>query len=139
MLLLKSTVPKNEFPRLLKELLEVLNSENLKSGSKASGIYPFCPHELLKKLQPENNQDQSLANVSTSVLDYLKLLKNPKLHQKRKRIDVESGKSICQSDLELESESDSESFRHLMKILLLMNFLKKTHLMKVRNQRTISI
>ena len=108
----KTSVSKDEFPRLLKELHEVLNCENLISGFKATGIYPFCPDELIKKLPSENNQDQSFVNASTSVIDHLKTLRNPETPKpppKRKRIDIEPGKSICQSDLETEEESESDS------------------------------
>ena len=68
--------------------------------------------ELPKKLPSKNNQDQSFANVSTSVIDQLKSLRNPeksKPCQKRKKFDVEPEKSICLTDLEPEPESDSES------------------------------
>ena len=94
--------------------MEVLNRENLISGFKATGIFPFCANEVIKKLPSENNQEngQSLANVSVAVLlDHLKSLRNPenlKPHQKRKRVDVQPGKSVCKDDL-VQSESDSDS------------------------------
>ena len=41
----KTTLPKDEFPGLLKELCEVLNHDNLIAGFSTCGIYPFCPDE----------------------------------------------------------------------------------------------
>lgn len=109
----KTTLPKDEFPKLLKELLEVLNCDNLISGFKAAGIHPFCPEELYKKLPSENNKenDPSLANVSDAVLDHLKLLRNPenpKPRQKRKKVDVAPGKSICLEDFDKSSDEEEE-------------------------------
>ena len=111
----QTTLPKDEFPKLLKELVEVLNCDNLISGFKAAGIYPFCPEELFKKLPSEINKgnDPSLANVSDVVLDHLKLLRNPenpKPHQKRKKVDVAPGKSICLEDFEQSSAEEEENF-----------------------------
>ena len=112
----QTTLPKDQFPKLLKELVEVLNCDNLISGFKATGIYPFCPDELFKKLPSEMNKenDPSLANVSDAVLDHVKLLRNPenpKPRQKRKKVDVPPGKSISVEDFEQSSaeEEDSDS------------------------------
>ena len=74
--LLKSTIPKDEFLRLLKELCKTLNCENFISGFSVCGIHPFCPYELYKKLSSEESSE-SAANVSDTFLDHLKELRNP--------------------------------------------------------------
>ena len=63
----KSTIPKDEFPRLLKEPCETLNCENLIFGFSACGIHPSCPNELYKKL-PTEESSESAANVSDASL-----------------------------------------------------------------------
>ena len=105
----KTSLLKDEFPILLKELCECLNCENLTAGFSASGIYPFCPDILYKKL-PSAAADKSINSVSDAFLDHLKSLRSPneksKRCQKRKRLNVEAGKSVSHEDLELSDEED---------------------------------
>ena len=105
----KTSLLKDEFPILLKELCECFNCENLTAGFSASGIYPFCPDELYKKL-PSAAADESINSVSDAFLDHLKSLRSPneksKRCQKRKRLNVEAGKSVSHEDLELSDEEE---------------------------------
>lgn len=55
----KGAIPKDQFPSLLKKVLNKLGSnpaENLKSGLRACGIQPFNPEAVIKKIPcvPEN-------------------------------------------------------------------------------------
>jgi hypothetical protein len=61
----KGPVRKDIFPSLLKTTLqniEASNSENIKSGFRATGIYPFDPDQVLKK-----NPDSLVTETATSV------------------------------------------------------------------------
>ena len=108
-----TSLPKNEFPALLKELVESLNTDNLKAGFQACGIHPLNPEVVLKKL-PQHVEDAS-PNISTAVIEQLQKMRNP-VHEKpnprRKQIVVEPGKSVSLDDLTPNehdtSENDSE-------------------------------
>ena len=66
-----ASLPKNYFPSLLKELMEaisVTSKDNLQAGFKATGIFPFNPNAVLKRLPGKSNTQI----VSESVLEYPK-------------------------------------------------------------------
>ena len=46
----KGTIPKTQFPRLLKQLFETFSSSNLKAGFRATGIFPLDCNQVLKRL-----------------------------------------------------------------------------------------
>ncbi|CAB4023918.1 PREDICTED: uncharacterized protein LOC106141545 [Paramuricea clavata] len=100
-----TSLPKNEFPRLLKELVESLNT----AGFQACGIYPLNPNEVLKNM-PQSSEDASI-NISTAVIEQLKKMRNP-IHEKptprRKQIVVEPGKSVSLDDLTCDKDDASE-------------------------------
>lgn len=108
-----TSLPKNEFPQLLNELVKSLNTDNLKAGFQACGIHPLNPDVVLKKL-PQSSEDTPI-NISTAVIEQLQRMRNPvqeKPNPRRKQIVVEPGKSISIEDLEPtkgdSSGSDSE-------------------------------
>ena len=99
-----TSLPKDSFPSLLKELVSSFNTDNLISGFRACGIYPFNPQELITKL-PQSNGAAS-ANVSQSIssaiLEQLKRMRSPPTNKKperRKQVAVEPGKSVSVEDL----------------------------------------
>lgn len=51
-----TTLPKYLFPQLLKELVNLLNLENMKSGFKIFRIVALDPNEVLKKF-PDNSEE----------------------------------------------------------------------------------
>ena len=53
---IKGSIPKNQFPGLLALLQRQLKSNNLRSGVKASGIFPFDREMVMKRL-PQVNKD----------------------------------------------------------------------------------
>lgn len=104
-----TSLPKNEFPRLLKELVESLNTDNLKAGFEACGIHPLNPGMVLKKL-PQSSEDASI-NISTAVIEQLQKMRNPiqeKPTPRRKQIVVEPGKSVSLDDLTPDKDDASE-------------------------------
>ena len=46
----QTRLPKDIFPALLKQLISVLDTDNLKSGFRSCGIYPFNSDALYSKL-----------------------------------------------------------------------------------------
>ena len=100
------TLPKDSFPKLLKELVSSLNLENLKSGFRACRIYPMDPNEVLKRL-PQTPEDTQ-ANVSGLVIQQLQSMRSreQQLRRRRKRIQVEPGKSVTSADIESDKENN---------------------------------
>lgn len=92
---------KTHFPLLLNQLMEAANlkKQNILSGFKATGIHPFNPYEVYKKL-PEY-KDNIKYDVDQTLLDYLKQNKqpNPITKGKNTKLNVPSGKSISSSDI----------------------------------------
>ncbi len=107
----QATLPKDAFPRLLKELEESLNVKNLVSGFKTCGIYPLNAQELLRKLPSQSLPEDINNSVSNVVLEQLKSMRGPTENIKaprRKKIAVEPGKSISSRDLESSDSEESE-------------------------------
>ena len=76
----ESTVPKAKFPRLLKELHKTIAenaSVNIKSGFKATGIFPLNRQHVLRKLPPINETDMSPEAIEGSFERYLRKLRFP--------------------------------------------------------------
>ena len=96
-----ATIPKEEFPGLLKELVKELHpniTANIISGFRACGIHPLDRQEVLKNL-PLDPVEAAVAgaSVDASVLEHLKKRRGSEgtaQSQKRKRLQVEAGKSI---------------------------------------------
>ena len=53
---IKGSIPKSQFPGLLRKLESRLKSENLIAGFRATGIWPLDRDEVLKRL-PGTNQE----------------------------------------------------------------------------------
>lgn len=77
----QTTLIKNHFPKLLKSLTEQIqltDLKNIKSGFKATGISPFNPREVLKRI-PEYHEDLGSYKIDEALLDYLKQTRQTKL------------------------------------------------------------
>ena len=113
-----TTLSKIAFPGLLKQLHEQLfaggHSENLESGFKACGIYPFDPKQVLKKLPDyECGSEEVSKNVSDAMLDVLKSMRGvdkiTERRRKRRKVTVTPGKGVTPEDMESSSEdTDTE-------------------------------
>ena len=104
-----TSLPKDSFPSLLKELVDSLNTDNLISGFRACGIHPFNPQELISKLPQSNTAANASQSISSAVLEQLKRMRSPpdnKKPERRKRVAVEPGKSVSVEDLNGGSEQD---------------------------------
>lgn len=104
-----STIPKDEFPRLLKQLLTAMEwgtRQNLRSGFRKTGIVPLNKQQVLSRL-PSKVLEQSLASMTTCIgdtfLDELKRRREeatkPHENKRRKKVNVPPGKSIGTSDV----------------------------------------
>ena len=101
----RGSIPKSQFPGLLKRLYSQLKPENLVAGFKASGIFPLDRQECLKRV-PDVNKDVGGETVkdifNDSVLDILKKHCAPVTTGTRKRgkkIDVTPGKRVTVADI----------------------------------------
>lgn len=105
----KESLPKETFPKLLKKLmLELENNKvkNILSGFAATGIKPFSPERVLKKLPigvlneqsdgcnptPENSS-ATMQNVVIEMLSKMRQGPQTKV-TKKKKLPVKAGKSI---------------------------------------------
>ena len=112
----KGSIPKNQFPRMLKTLCESLRGENLVSGFRATGLYPLDRRQILKRL-PGSNQDpggEETADVlNESVTEWLRNhcgvgVTNQRRQNRRGRRIV-PGRPITSSDVSAPQASDQDS------------------------------
>jgi len=107
----QASIPKDTFPQLLLSLTDIINTNaeaNLKSGFEACGIFPLNPSKVINKLPDASctAEDNTAANTSAAVDDsFTSLLQsmrydNNATHARRKRkIEVEPGKSVTGADI----------------------------------------
>ena len=121
-----AALPKNEFPHLLKLLLQKIKSSeeaNLQSGFRKAGIYPLCAKEVLNRLPTSDMNDVTDTDddaevtvprktgpvVSQSFLDYLKEMRSPQeqVVQRKKKVKVMAGKSVTSEEVKALEEVQS--------------------------------
>lgn len=104
----KGVVPKSVFPSLLKKLMEKSKeggsmSNNIVSGFRATGIIPFDPEQVLKRIrkQPAGGTDNAMRASFTEVMNAIVVpLDQTTTRPKRKsKINVPAGKSVGLKDL----------------------------------------
>lgn len=97
----QSSIPKGCFPKLLSKLMENLKengSANVISGFRKTGINPFDPSAVLKKLPDWDNQAEQPEIVDETILDYLKEMRygtNNIVEPKKKEKASGSGRKKC--------------------------------------------
>lgn len=108
-------VPKDEFPRLLKELIAALEPDaknNLKSGFRKTGIFPLDKTKVLQRL-PKAVLEESLGlmidHVGEVFIEELNKRREEvtkiRATRRRKKLNVPPGKSIGFADVEEASTS----------------------------------
>jgi len=102
-------IPKSTFPSLVRECLERINdvgciSDNLKSGFRATGIYPTDTHVILQKVPRETNPD----DINDTVTNYLKGQRFEKTDKYVRRKKIAPGQSVT-SALLGRPDSDGDS------------------------------
>ena len=66
------TLPKDKFPEQLKSVLDLVKSENLVSGFRKCGIYPFSVEEVISQLPESRSKIKaSKEKVADSLINYL--------------------------------------------------------------------
>lgn len=97
----EATINKSHFPELLKNLMHELNhkSDNIYSAFKSTGIVPFNPYEVIKRLPDSTSTSEY--GIDKALLDYLKESRapNPLRKVRNKKLNIEPGKSVSSSDL----------------------------------------
>lgn len=101
------TITKEKFPGLLNQVCikiggEDSQSDQLVSGFKKTGIFPFNPDAVICRLPGSTNEADTSTLVSESVLEMLKDLRNGESSEKKNRktkLNVQPGKSIGCEDL----------------------------------------
>ena len=108
-----NTLPKCKFPSLLKSVIDVVRSENLISGFRKCGIYPFSREELLSQLPENGSLDSSCReNVADSLIEFLreKRFPEPDVNNNNirgKKLDIPPGASVTIEMLEEAGPSTS--------------------------------
>ncbi|KAB0801489.1 hypothetical protein PPYR_05843 [Photinus pyralis] len=109
----KGTIPKEQFPVLLKRLMDALapNMEkNLKSAFRATGIHPFDPQVVLRKLPSESTSETGRV-LDESLLDFLKETRgynaNRIRHQRGKKLTHKPGAHIGNAEVPTTKERNT--------------------------------
>ncbi|KAG4078417.1 hypothetical protein HA402_013128 [Bradysia odoriphaga] len=108
------TVTKESFPRLLNKLHQHVtnndtSSKNLIAGFKKCGIYPLNSSEVIDRLPKFSEAENISENVSMAVMDMLQDLRKGVCNEtkaKRRKIDVQPGKSVSLDDILLNQSPD---------------------------------
>lgn len=111
------TITKERFPSLLTKLCNKVTengiSSNLVAGFRKCGIYPFDPLQVINRMPKKRAEDDVHVNerVSEAVIDMLKDLRHgsPQPEKKRrKKLDVEPGKSISLEDFNVSKAAENK-------------------------------
>ena len=106
------TLPKWKFPVLLKELVGVMNNENLKVGFETCGIVPVSAAPLLRKLPQRPIPDDSGDILDQTLLDSLEAMRGSSSggpsRTRRTRVNVVPGKSVVAQGLSDDSDEEDE-------------------------------
>ena len=98
----RGPICRDAFPALLKETLQKIEArkvENIKSGFHATGLIPFDPQRVLKKIPQSSELDESSASWSASFETVLSQARygtgtDTRTIRRRRKLDVPPGKSI---------------------------------------------
>lgn len=109
-----STLSKDAFPSLLMDLMDKLGSradKNMIAGFKATGIWPFNHQQVLKRLPQSSTAEVVMDSpVGEALLDHLQSLRAkeaPTTRRKRRRLNVQAGKSISAADFEPRQDQEN--------------------------------
>lgn len=109
----RSNLTKDVIPTLLKTTLETMDKvssknpsnrstaaikRNLISGFKACGIFPFNPSKVLNKIPSDTDYNREVNDSLTEFLSTQRYTKALAPRRKRKKINVQPGKSVTSAD-----------------------------------------
>lgn len=114
----KGVVRKDVFPRLLNQAikkLDMTNKQNIISGFEATGLVPLNKHKILDKLpkalQENAEQADDMANSLKEVFQRARFNNTDRSYARKKKMNVEPGRSIGENDLPVTSKSSEETTR----------------------------
>ena len=113
------TLPKHQFPKLLRKLMEELpnQNDNMAAGFRKCGIHPIDRTAVLNRLPSTSvlNQDEVNTSVSEVFIAHLQNLRqgdeNRPAKRRRKRLDVVPGRSVGEFDNDEPSTSNPAPMR----------------------------
>jgi hypothetical protein len=108
-----TSLPKDQFPKLLKQLVDFLYVEkktNMISGFKKTGIIPLDRTKIKERLPQHDLSSPMKRLIGDSFMNTLaekrKDVTKGKPTQKRKKLDVPAGKSVCSNLFDDSSENE---------------------------------
>ena len=87
----KKTVPKHEFPALLKEAVDGVGLEVLPKAFEKTGIHPFNPDQVLKKIPNFDQWEDYRAHMCCAVRNVLEKMTTPDKPEKSRGFKMEWG------------------------------------------------
>ncbi|CAG4964149.1 unnamed protein product [Parnassius apollo] len=109
----QTTLNKKHFPKLLAELIEKIQlreTKNIKSGFRATGIWPLNPINVTKRI-PEL-YDKVTHGIDSALLDYLNETRSPNpmtVKRSKKKLKTEPGKSVCVEDISIKDSNTKKT------------------------------
>ncbi|CAG5035667.1 unnamed protein product [Parnassius apollo] len=108
----QTTLNKKHFTKLLAELIENIKlreTKNIKSGFRATGIWPLNPINVTKRI-PEL-YDEVKYGIDNALLEYLKETRspNPMTVKRSKKLKTEPGKSVCVEDISIKANTTKKT------------------------------
>lgn len=113
----ETTVPKDRFPPLLKELFVTLKEKNVVSGFKKCGIIPLNRDQVLGMLPSSKGSQKSVVNeaaadaLDSSFKEYMESIRQsdkPIARKKRTKVTVLPGKSVAVADFLTEDSTGTD-------------------------------
>lgn len=119
------TIPKDMFPRLLKQLMDAINErlvDILPAGFRKTGIYPLNRAEVLSRMPEEIMDNQGTAikeALGNSFLEQIQKKRDSttalRQCQRRKKVNVPPGRSISAADVAAGTASKPEPKKSILK------------------------
>jgi hypothetical protein len=110
-----NTLPKDQFPSLLKKVLDDM-AQNLISAFRKAGVVPINKQEIMSRM-PRQDRDVNLNVVGDVFLTHLTEKRQefvgPRKNAKRKNLNVPPGGSICQGDIQQSETSAPRTEKQL--------------------------
>lgn len=102
----KPSIPKGRFPTLMNQMLQKIGDErmrdNIQSGFRKCGIFPFDPSVVYARLPPGScsttvNED----SINDTLINYLRTVRfsTQNTSSRKKKLNVAPGKSVSREDL----------------------------------------
>ncbi|XP_052738248.1 uncharacterized protein LOC128198204 [Bicyclus anynana] len=137
-----ATINKCHFPQLLKQLidkLQISNENNLKSGFKAAGIFPFNASKVTQNIPEETGQMRQ--KFDHTLLEYLKASREskPMLGGRNQKLKITPGKSVSGEDAIISQKPTETKGKPTEKVCEINNLDNKNECMENINENEIQL